>query len=309
MITRNHGRLLRAAAAMPPHRARMVVGAILARRQALADEPVSQAAAAFESDMRPVCAAVVSALQAGDIASLQGLRGLLPHLLAEVNQSPALAEVLALQMGRALVAGLTGHDVTAKISGRDGQDGKSSGSGKKTASTGRCNGLQGVREPDGEGELRGGNGTWDESRHPRGAQGRFAAAAIKANIQHGRNAMRRAYSDETDVLSAMSRAEVGEIDFLWDHKGLGIRHIIQRRQEQDERRPGMNRLDVYELLDRVPEIIALGRVANPGSKADTVEIEHEGIRVLLAKRNGKTGSAWVMSGFEISPESQRKGKN
>jgi phage gp29-like protein len=68
----------------------------------------SAAAAAFERDMQPVCKAVVAALQAGDAHALKGLQALLPHLLEEVNASPDLADVLAHQMGKALLHGFTG---------------------------------------------------------------------------------------------------------------------------------------------------------------------------------------------------------
>ena len=62
--------------------------------------------AAFESDMRPVCGAVVSALEAGDVEALRGLRALLPHLLADVNREPALADLLAHQLGKSFLEGL-----------------------------------------------------------------------------------------------------------------------------------------------------------------------------------------------------------
>ena len=68
--------------------------------------PLHAARAAFEKDMQPVCAAIVGALQAGDLDALHGLRALLPHLLAEVNESPALADVLAQQLGESLLTGL-----------------------------------------------------------------------------------------------------------------------------------------------------------------------------------------------------------
>jgi hypothetical protein len=67
---------------------------------------LSQAAAAFERDMRPTCTAIVSALQAGDMEALRGLRAMLPHLLADVNQDPTLADVLAFQLGKSFLAGL-----------------------------------------------------------------------------------------------------------------------------------------------------------------------------------------------------------
>ena len=105
----NRSALLRAAADMPPHRARMVLAAIIAgdgTHRTDRTDVTHEAAAAFEADMRPVREAIVSALEAGDMEALRGLRALLPHLLAEVNQEPALADLLAHQLGKSLLAGL-----------------------------------------------------------------------------------------------------------------------------------------------------------------------------------------------------------
>lgn len=102
--------LIQFAASLPPARARMVLDAI-PLQAAAAEQPISPAAAAFESDMQPVCNAIVSALEAGDLEALQGLHAILPHLLAEVNASPALADALAHQLGRALVSGLISEDL------------------------------------------------------------------------------------------------------------------------------------------------------------------------------------------------------
>lgn len=71
------------------------------------EEVKEQAREAFEADMQPVCTAIASALHANDLAALKGLRTLLPGLLREVNQSPALADLLALQLGTAFLEGLT----------------------------------------------------------------------------------------------------------------------------------------------------------------------------------------------------------
>lgn len=68
--------------------------------------PLEAAAAAFERDMQPVRKAIVSALQSGDVEALRGLRGLLPHLLAEVNESPELADVMAFHLGKSLLDGI-----------------------------------------------------------------------------------------------------------------------------------------------------------------------------------------------------------
>jgi len=67
---------------------------------------VEEAAKAFESDMQPVCTAIVSALEDGDIEALKGLRALLPHLLSDVNRAPALADLLAHQLGKSFLEGL-----------------------------------------------------------------------------------------------------------------------------------------------------------------------------------------------------------
>jgi ribosomal protein S1 len=70
------------------------------------EEEVSELAAAFEADMKPVRDAIVSALKAGDAEALKGLRAMLPHLLSDVNKSPALADHLAHQLGKAFLGGL-----------------------------------------------------------------------------------------------------------------------------------------------------------------------------------------------------------
>lgn len=237
---------------------------------------LAAAAAAFEADLRPVRDALVEALQAGDIAALRGLRAMLPGLLGDVNDQPALADVLAEMVGREVAESLTRRREDAK---------------------------------EEDAALVNGNGKWRKELHPTGRNGRFVESKMKRNIQRGRNAMRRVYSEEVDVPAAMHREDVGDIDFLWDHNGMGIRHIIARREKQDADRPDLNKLGVYELLDRLPEVIAKGIVKNPDRTSHTIEIEHEGIRVLLAERRGKSKNVWLMSGFEIDPESQRKGRN
>jgi len=92
-----------AAAAPDVVQARAILARALKARQPFG---LSEAAAAFERDMAPVKGANVGALKAGDMEAMRGLRGLLPHLLADVNARPELAEVLAYQLGRALVEGL-----------------------------------------------------------------------------------------------------------------------------------------------------------------------------------------------------------
>lgn len=65
-----------------------------------------RARTAFEKDMQPVVSALAGALHANDLNALKGLQALLPGLLREVNRAPALAELLALQLGTAFLDGL-----------------------------------------------------------------------------------------------------------------------------------------------------------------------------------------------------------
>lgn len=97
----------------PPARQRLALTALLARDGA--EPPAGEgledftrrAAAAFAKDMAPVRNAIVAALQAGDVDALKGLRALLPHLLKQVNDQPALADLLAHQLGKEILQGLT----------------------------------------------------------------------------------------------------------------------------------------------------------------------------------------------------------
>jgi len=102
--------LIHLCAGLPPAHARRVLGAILAHDAAPSPTSLedfkAQAAAAFESDMQPVCNALSAALQAGDLEALRGLRALLPHLLNQVNQQPALGDLLAHQLGKQILEGM-----------------------------------------------------------------------------------------------------------------------------------------------------------------------------------------------------------
>ncbi len=86
--------------------ARAEAEGLIADLTANADTELQAAAKAFENDMQPVRDAIVSALEDGDMEALKGLRALLPHLLADVNSQPALADLLAHQLGKSFLEGL-----------------------------------------------------------------------------------------------------------------------------------------------------------------------------------------------------------
>ncbi len=255
--------------------------------ESLNTEHSSKAAAAFEADMQPVREAIVDALEAGDVASLRELRAALPDLLAEVNDSPTLADVMAYRMGAEFLRGI------GVLGGEESQR----------------------SETGGQRPLASGN-AWDPALHPRGGRGRFAEAdkgggfgggsrarereaEIKANIQRGRNAMRRVLSEQQDVLNAMERQDVGWIDFVWERldargNSRGIKHLLDRRAAEDH--AVQSAFSPDETAEKMVEVIARGKIANPHMEHGAVEIDHEGFRVVLA-RAGKKNNAWLITGF------------
>ena len=115
--------LLQLAATLPPCRGRKIVAA-LAARDAVNAEPESleeftkRAAAAFEKDMQPVCSAIVAALKDNDVEALKGLQALLAPLLREVGRTPSLSDLLSLQLGAEILAGMREVDEEISQHGR-----------------------------------------------------------------------------------------------------------------------------------------------------------------------------------------------
>ena len=167
--------------------------------------------------------------------------------------------------------------------------------------------------PRGPGGLYSGPGggagtpTGDDPRYTSPKRAREIEAEIKENIQRGHNAMQTAKTG-VDVLNAMHRAEVGDIDFIWsrkigtppNEKERGTKHIIDRRNEQDEKRPGMNKLSVDELLDKLVVAVARGHANDTGNGW---KIDYEGVRAILSKSRRKQ-NAWMISGFEKWPKEE-----
>jgi phage gp29-like protein len=104
--------ILEAAQAATPAEARAILSGNAETLKA--ENSATAVAAAFEEDMRPVVGAVVSALEAGDVEAFRGLRAMLPHLLAEVNESAGLQEALGRVLGEALVRGLFSDPTEAR---------------------------------------------------------------------------------------------------------------------------------------------------------------------------------------------------
>jgi hypothetical protein len=93
--------------------------ALLGETQASKAE--QEAAKAFTDGIRPVCDAVMAAIEAGDLAAFKGLRAMFAPMLVEINQEPELADILQREMGAALVEGITESSSTRW---RDGEGGR-----------------------------------------------------------------------------------------------------------------------------------------------------------------------------------------
>ena len=63
-----------------------------------------EAAAAFESDMAPICEAVATAIRTKDRAAFEGLKAMFAPMLIEANAEPALAQAMQRQIGAALLS-------------------------------------------------------------------------------------------------------------------------------------------------------------------------------------------------------------
>ncbi len=125
----------------------------------------------------------------------------------------------------------------------------------------------------------------------------------KAKLGAAEKNMWAVISDRTDRPSGIDRTETGPIDIVWARRGMGVHHIIERREEQDRRHPGRNRHSPEETCIAAVETMALGRVLDSGG--DRAIFEHRGLVAIVAKPRGND-LAWLMSAYEEWPED---GKN
>jgi len=289
-------------------------------------------ATAMRDDLAPARDALRRAI-GGDLSrgSLEALRDAMPRIMGAMDSGDTAAALEAIA-GAALADGLAGGpEIAGENEFREGDHprhpkGAPDGRGGKFAPKGDAEeGLASYEEPvyrprgvdktvpagpgepvppgprdggspdDGATVMRAGPGGRGERIPPLPGRGpRQTEFDIRANIQRGRRAMWACVAEESDVIAAMHRPELGDIDFVWDRDGRGISHIIRRRSEEDSGRPGMNSLSPEETLDKLVDVIARGSIDDaPGTAA----IEFEGFRALLA-RASKKRNAWLISGFE-----------
>lgn len=287
-------------------------------------------ATAMHDELGPVRAALRGAID-GDLSreALEALRDALPAIMAAMDSGDTAAALAAIG-GAALADGLAGGpEVAAEnefVEEEHPRHPKGTRRGWKFAPKGDVDeGLATFKEPTyhprgvdetvpaGPGEpippkpqragspddeatvMRAGPRIPGERIPPRQARGpRETEFEIRANIQRGRRAMWACVAEESDVISAMHRSELGDIDFVWSRGGRGIKHIIARRAAEDAAQPGQNILSPEETLDKLVDVIARGDIT---SRRGVFEIDYQGFRALLAQASTKR-HAWLITGFQ-----------
>ena len=99
------------------------------------------------------------------------------------------------------------------------------------------------------------------------------------------------------VAQAMFRKDFGPVAFYWGEPG---NHKFEYRGGR-----GLSRIVAkhgIEVIERIVNAIARGKVRNwydRGTKMERVEIEYDGVLVILNRYFDKDRKTWLLSGYEI----------
>ena len=123
---------------------------------------------------------------------------------------------------------------------------------------------------------------------------------IAENIRRGQAAMEKVISEQTDVMDAMHRDDLGSISFLWGEPGRGskfkggsgVSHIIAHRNAQG--------YDGEAVARKMVEVIAKGEAVNRRGPAggERVDITHDGYTAVLSLYKDGERQTWLLSGWE-----------
>ena len=142
-----------------------------------------------------------------------------------------------------------------------------------------------------------------------------SVASPEKNIESGLSALSKVLQTHDDVVSAMTRPDVGDIDFLWGSEGKapnksgkrkgakGIAHIIEARMRKD----GMSQEEAEAILPNLIEAIAKGSIVlrqkmdnqKTGKVSENIKIEHGSYRVALVSEDLGKNNHYMLTGFEI----------
>ena len=120
------------------------------------------------------------------------------------------------------------------------------------------------------------------------------------NIRRGQAAMEKVIAEQTDVMDAMHRDDLGSISFLWGEPGrgpkfkggAGVSHIIAHRNAQG--------YDGEAVARKMVEVIAKGEAINRRGPAggERVDITHDGYTAVLSLYKDGERQTWLLSGWE-----------
>lgn len=115
----------------------------------------------------------------------------------------------------------------------------------------------------------------------------------------GLAAMERVITEQTDILDAMFRPDVGSISFYWGtpgkgpklKKGSGISHLIAHRNAQG--------LDGEAIARKMPEVLAYGKISGQQNAAggDRVFISHDNHTAVLSLYRFGNRETWLVTGW------------
>ena len=119
------------------------------------------------------------------------------------------------------------------------------------------------------------------------------------NYARGLEAMDRVIAEQTDILDAMSRPEVGGISFYWGTPGegkklkggAGISHLIARQNSEG--------LDGEAIAREMPAVIAYGQVGEPYGPpgGERRNIKHNGNTAVLSLYRFGNQETWLVTGW------------
>ena len=113
------------------------------------------------------------------------------------------------------------------------------------------------------------------------------------NAARGLEAMNKVIAEQTDVLDAMFRPEVGGISFYWGTpEGGGIAHLIGRRNAEGQDGEAIARL--------MPEVIANGQIGDPYGPpgGERRNIFHNGHTAVLSLYKFGGRETWLLTGWK-----------
>ncbi|WP_434984019.1 hypothetical protein [Vreelandella zhaodongensis] len=120
------------------------------------------------------------------------------------------------------------------------------------------------------------------------------------------NAMRHVIETHQDVHAAVTRPDLGDIDFIWGDEGKpptasgkrkgvkGIAHILEARQRKD----GLSEQEAASVAEKVAQTLVKGDqvYSNANQSVKSVRVSDGKYTAVLSKTDGS--NAWLLTGFE-----------